>query len=297
MAISINNSANLLMIQQALANANNALSKNFQRLSSGVKINSAGDGSSALATAMRLSTQVSGMDMATKNANDALSLVQVADTALSETAGALQQVRNLALVATSGTASSTDRAILSADVKGLIYEISHIATSTNTFGQTLLNGDFAIGVQVGANPGQNVAIALGGASLQQLGLGVSGSKLNVSTVGSASAAIATVDAALQSVSVLRASLGSMQNRLAGIVQALGVTSLGYNSARSSLMDTDYATESASLMRNNIQRQVSLAMLAQANMQSQMLLKLLDSAGSSNGYGHSNSYSQSNSNNG
>ncbi|MEO5363812.1 MAG: flagellin FliC [Magnetococcus sp. DMHC-8] len=278
MTISINNSTTLLMTRQVMERLNGDLQKNFQRLASGVRVNSASDGGSAVAVAMRMAAQVSGTSVAKQNANDAMSLLQVADAALRETANALQKVRDLAVDATTSTKSANDRAASLAEVKQLVSEISRLATDTSVFGQKPLRGAFTATVQVDAEAGRAMTMAIAGASLQLLDLGRSGSKLNVSTAGSASAAIGVADAALNSVAQMRAALGGMQSRLSSIVSSLDSLSLAYTGARSRIMDTDMAAETADMTRNSIRQQASIAVMAQANMQSQSLLKLLNAGG-------------------
>ncbi len=279
MTISINNASTVLAARQSLEKSGAALSKNFQRLSSGLKINSASDGGGAVAVAMRMASQISGTTAAKKNANDALSLLQVADSALNETATALQKVRDLAVNANTDTKSSNDRLALKAEVTGLVTEINRLATGTEIFSKKLLDGTLNANVLIDPNVGTNhvLAVALGGTSLGHLDLGTSGSKLNVSTAGSASAAIAVADAALNSVALLRATVGAMQNRLESIINSLDSSSLAYTEARSRVMDADVAEESSDMARNTIRQQAAVAILSQANMQSKSLLKLLDNA--------------------
>lgn len=276
MSISINSVGGLLAARQSLEKSGNALTKNFQRLSSGLKLNSASDGGSALGVAMRMATQISGSTVAKRNANDALSLLQVADAALSETANALQKARDLAVDANTDTKSSADRLALKTEVTGLITEISRLATGSQIFNKKVLDGTLSLNVAIDPAVGETLtmAVAVAGASLGHLGLGTSGSKLNVSTAGSAAAAIVVADAALDSVALIRASVGAMQNRLESIISSLDSSSLAYTTARSRIMDADIAEESSDMARNTIRQQASVAILSQANVQSQMLLKLL-----------------------
>ncbi|MEO5350869.1 MAG: flagellin FliC [Magnetococcus sp. YQC-3] len=276
MTISINSMTSVLAAQQALERTGSALNKNFQRLASGMRIVSAGDDPAALSVAMRMTSQLGGANAAKNNANDTLSLLQVADAALAETTNALQKVRDLAVDAKTDTKSASDRLALRAEVQGLVSEINRIATSTEMFNKKLLDGTFTANVQIDPNlgVGRTLEIDIAGISLLQLGLGVNGSQLNVSTIGSASTAINAADEAMTSVSMIRASLGAMQSRLSSIVSGLNSASLGYAATRSRAMDTDVAAESSDMTRNKIQQQASIAILAQANLQSQSLLTLL-----------------------
>lgn len=277
MTISINNMTTILAAQQALDKTGNALNKNFQRIATGMRIVSAGDDPGALSVAMRMTSQIGSSNAAKNNANDALSLLQVADAALAETANALQKARDLAVDAKTDTKSASDRSALRTEVRGLVSEINRIASNTEMFSKKLLNGTFAANVQIDANLGANntMAIDIAGISLQLLGLGVSGSQLNVSTIGSASNAINTADAAIASVSMIRASLGAMQSRLSSIINSLDGATAGNTATRSRILDTDLASESSDMTRNRIQQQASIAILSQANLQAQSLLTLLN----------------------
>ncbi|MEO5339121.1 MAG: flagellin FliC [Magnetococcus sp. MYC-9] len=277
MALSINNTATLLAGRQALEKTNTALGQNFQRLSTGLRVNSAADSNGSVALAARMTSQIGGAAAAKRNANDTLTLIQVADAALTETTNALQKARDLAVDARTATKTDSDRLALQETIKGLVSEISRLATGTEIFGQRPLNGGFAAAVQVSPNVGQTLAFTVTGASLQQLGLGVSGSRLNVSTMEAASTAIAQADEALNSVAMMRAALGGVQNRLSSIVGSLDSVALGYTQARSRILDTDVAEEASLMARNAIQQQASIAVFSQANLQSQALLKLLPDA--------------------
>lgn len=280
MAISINSAVSTVLVRQLLEKTTNDLTQNFQRLSSGLRVNSARDGGAALAKAMHLTSQINGISVAKQNANDGLSVAQVADSALEETTNALQTIRDLALDASSGTKSASDRTALNNEIKAMISEISRIATETSLFDQDLLTGAYSMAVQVAPDVGRTVAITIAGASLQHLALGVSGSTLNVSTAGAASAAIAAsravgaADAAMNSIAEIRASLGGVQRRFESITTILDSSSLAYMDSRSRVLDVDVADESASMARNSILREAGIAIMAQANLQPQLLMKLL-----------------------
>lgn len=281
MSLSINNSVSSLVVRQLLGKSTNALSQNLQRLSSGLRINSAKDGGGDLAVAMHMTTNINGLSVAKNNAGDGLSLAQVADAALEETTNALQEIRDLALDASTGTKSAEDRTALNNEIKSLISEISRIASETSLFDQDLLNGGFETVIQVGPGAGETLAVTIAGASLEHLNLGVSGSKMNVSTAGAASATIAAsravlaADVAMDSVAAIRASLGGVQNRFESIINILDASTLAYTDTRSRIMDVDFAEESVQLAHNNILQQAGVAMLVQANLQPEMLLSLLD----------------------
>ena len=280
MAITINNSVASLVVRQLLDKTGQNLGQNLQRISSGLRVNSAKDGGASLAVAMHVTSKINGLSVAKSNAGDGFSLAQVADAALTETTNALQKIRDLALDASTGTKSAEDRTALNNEIKSLISEISRIATQTTLFDHNLLAGDFTTNVQVSPDAGTTVNVAIAGASLEHLNLGVSGSRLNVSTAGAASATIAAsravlaADAAMDSVAAIRASLGGLQNRFESIMSIIDASSLAYTDTRSRILDADIAEESTELARNTILQQAGAAMLAQANLQPQILLTLL-----------------------
>ncbi|MBF0096345.1 MAG: flagellin FliC [Magnetococcales bacterium] len=274
MSISINNSSTVLMARQALEQSNAAWSKSLQRLATGSKIVTAGDAPGMISFAMRLASQISGMTAAKQNANDALSLLQVADAALQESADAFQQIRDLAVDASTDTKTSSDRAALQEEVEGLVAEISRLASDTTIFSQTPLDGTLNLNMMVDPNTGQTFNITLGGATLDDLIGDATGSALAVSTSAGADAAVDVADTALDSISMLRSTVGALQNRLQSIVDTLDATSLGYTQAYSRVVDSDIAEESANATNQSIRQQASMAILAQANLQAQSLLKLL-----------------------
>lgn len=284
MMISINNMVSSNVVRQILGKTTSDLGQNLQRLSSGLRVNSAKDGGGALSVAMHMTSKIGGLSVAKQNANDGLSLVQVADAALEETVGALQNIRDLALDAGTATKSAGDRTALSSEINTLISEISRIATMTTLFNQNLLTGSFSTVIQVGADPGQTVALTIAGASLLDLELGEDGSKLDVDIAGAESAAAAAeeavdaVDVAMDSVAVIRATLGGAQSRFESIINIIDSSSLAYTSARSNVLDVDVAEESADMARNSILQQAGIAVMAQANLQPQALLKLLSNVG-------------------
>ncbi|WP_227657694.1 flagellin, partial [Candidatus Magnetaquicoccus inordinatus] len=189
MSLSINNSSTVLLARQALEQSNSSWSKSLQRLATGNKLLTAGDGPGVISFAMKMAAQISGITAAKQNTNDALSLLQVADAALQESADAFQQIRDLAVDATTGTKTSSDRAALNEEVKGLVREISRLATGTSMFSQTPLTGGMNINVQLDPNTGNLFNMTLGGASLAALGTDNSGSYLKVDTAANASTTI------------------------------------------------------------------------------------------------------------
>jgi len=208
-----------------------------------------------------------------RNANDAISLTQTAEGALSEVTTSLQRIRVLAVQSQNGINSSADRAALQKEVSALKLEISRIATDTQ-FGKTdILTGAFSATFLVGANGGQTIAVALN----QTGGFGASGLSLgttDISTESGASAALTAIDAAISSIGGTRADLGALQNRFQSTIRNLSNISENVAAARSQIRDTDFAVETAELTRNQIIQQASLTVLSQANQRPQAALSLL-----------------------
>ncbi|SNY55952.1 flagellin [Arsukibacterium tuosuense] len=273
MALYVNTNTSSLNAQRQLFNSGNALDTAFKRLSSGFRINSAADDAAGLQISNRLTSQINGLDQAARNANDGISLAQVAEGAMEEITNSLQRVRTLAIQSQNGINSSTDRAALQKEVTALKAEMSRVA-STTQFGVTnLLSGGFSASFLVGANAGQNIDIKLsrtGGYGTNALGL----SALSVSSVGGASAALALIDTAIGVIDGTRADLGAVQNRFQATIRNLTNISENVSGARSRIRDTDFAKETAELTRTQILQQTSTTVLAQANQRPQAALSLL-----------------------
>ncbi|OCW98201.1 flagellin [Alishewanella sp. HH-ZS] len=273
MALYVNTNTSSLNAQRQLFNSGNALDTAFKRLSSGFRINSAADDAAGLQISNRLTSQINGLDQASRNANDGISLAQVAEGAMEEITNSLQRIRTLAIQSQNGINSSTDRAALQKEVTQLKLEISRVA-STTQFGVTnLLSGGFSAKFLVGANAGQNIEIKLsrtGGYGTNALGL----SALSVSSVSGASGALALIDTAIGVIDGTRADLGAIQNRFQATIRNLTNISENVSGARSRIRDTDFAKETAELTRTQILQQTSTTVLAQANQRPQAALSLL-----------------------
>jgi flagellin len=271
MALSINTNMASLNATRHLTKSTKSLSTTFERLSSGMRINSAKDDAAGLSISTRMTAQIRGMNMAIRNTNDAISLVQVAESALDETTNALQRMRELAIQANNATMTTTDKADIQKEVIQLLSEVERIADSTKFNGQNVINGTFATKrFQVGADMGDTLVVSIGDA--QQVALGINA--LQVSGTGSASAAISKLDTAINSVTDMRASLGAYQNRFESLIANLSNISENTSSARSRIQDADIAQETANLTKNAIMQQAGTAILAQANQQPQIALQLL-----------------------
>lgn len=283
---------------------NTEASKNLEKLSSGYKINRAGDDAAGLAISEKMRGQIRGLDMASKNAQDSISLIQTAEGALNETHAILQRMRELSVQSANDTNVSSDRAALQLEIKSLAEEITRISTDTEFNTQKLLDGTFGGKVgdkanfdinnatakggkvfHIGANSSQSINLSIGDMSADALGVNASdapvtpltgdiGSGINITTQSSANNSITIIDKALNRVSETRASLGAVQNRLEHTVNNLGATSENLTAAESRIRDTDMAKEMMGFTKNNILMQAAQSMLAQANQQPQGVLQLL-----------------------
>jgi flagellin len=252
----------------------NKLSTSFERLSSGFRINSASDDAAGLQISDRMTSQIQGLNQAVRNANDAISLTQTAEGALSEVTTSLQRIRQLAVQSQNGINSSADRIALQKEVSALKTEMSRIATDTQFGGVDLLDGSYSAKFLVGANGGQTISVNL---SRTGGGYGTSGlslANLSVSSVSGASAALTSIDSAISTIGGARADLGALQNRFQSTIRNLSSISENVSAARSRIRDTDFASETAELTRNQIIQQASVSVLSQANQRPQTALSLL-----------------------
>jgi flagellin len=282
MSLFVNTNVSSLNAQRQLFSTGNNLDTAFERLSSGFRINSAADDAAGLQITDRMTSQVQGLNQAVRNANDAISLSQTAEGAMQETTTALQRIRTLAIQSQNGINSSADRLALQKEVSALRTEISRIATTTQFAGVDVLSGAFSARFLVGANAGQTISVnlstqALGRAGIDGFsatGLGITGGINDVLTETNASALLESVDNAISAIGGLRADLGALQNRFQSTIRNLSNISENVSAARSRIKDTDFATETAELSRNQILQQASTTILAQANQRPQAALSLL-----------------------
>ncbi|WP_026687815.1 flagellin [Azovibrio restrictus] len=269
MASVINTNVASLNAQRNLTTSQGSLNQALQRLSSGLRINSAKDDAAGLAIAEKMLSQSRGMTVAMRNANDGISAAQTAEAGLSAVSGHLQRMRELAVQAASGQYDSTNRAALDKEFQQLASEITRAADATNFNGKKLLDGTFSgISFQVGATTTSESSISVTISSVGSTGLG------NISSAASATTAMSALDAAIESVNTARADLGAVQARFEGVLGQLSAAQENTEAARSRIMDTDYAAETAKLARAQILQQAGTAMLAQANALPQNVLSLL-----------------------
>ena len=282
MSMFVNTNVSSLNAQRQLFDVSNSLSTSFERLSSGFRINSAADDAAGLQITDRMTSQVQGLNQAVRNANDAISLSQTAEGALSETTTALQRIRTLAVQSQNGINSDSDREALQKEVDALRTEISRIATTTQFAGVEVLSGEFSAKFLVGANSGQTISVNLSTQALTRAnvqgfsatGLGLTGTGNDVLTSENASSMMAKIDNAISAIGGLRADLGALQNRFQSTIRNLSNISENVSAARSQIKDTDFATETANLTRNQIIQQASTTILSQANQRPQSALSLL-----------------------
>ncbi|WP_269317772.1 flagellin N-terminal helical domain-containing protein [Exiguobacterium sp. KJ 601] len=249
--------------------------KAMEKLSSGLRINRAGDDAAGLAISEKMRGQIRGLDQASRNAQDGISLIQTAEGALNETHSILQRMRELSVQSANDTNTNEDRAELQKEVSELTSEISRIANNTEFNTKTLMSGGFSAtgsGLQfhIGANASQSIELTI--ANMTATGLSVDG--VDISTQAGADTAITTINDAIKNVSSERAKLGATQNRLEHTINNLNVGAENLQAAESRVRDVDMAKEMMNFTKNNILNQAAQAMLAQANQQPQAVLQLL-----------------------
>ncbi|WAJ69455.1 flagellin [Catenovulum adriaticum] len=275
MGMFVNTNVSSLNAQRQLTGSGNALDTAFERLSSGFRINRASDDAAGLQITDRMTTQVQGLNQAVRNANDAISLTQTAEGAMQEITTSLQRIRQLAIQSQNGINTSADRTALQKEVSALKTEISRIATTTQFAGVDLLQGDYSAKFLVGANGGQTISVNLSRAAGGSFGASsLVGGDLSVASEQLASAALSKIDAAISTIGAARADLGALQNRFQSTIRNLSNVIENVSAARSQIKDTDFATETATLTKNQILQQASTTVLSQANQRPQAALSLL-----------------------
>jgi flagellin len=292
MAAYINTNISSLNAQRNLASSQSSLQTALQRLSSGLRVNSAKDDAAGLAIADRMNSQIRGNTVAIRNANDGISLAQTAEGALGKVGDALQRMRELAVQANNATNSDDDRDALDKEFGELSKEIQRVLGGTSFNGTKILAGGAgSLSFQVGANTSSDDSITITTTNLQTDGTitAVAGTDNTgagravidhtavvggVSTIGGTGGTIDKIDAALKTVNTQRAVMGASQNRFESVIGSLQVSVESQSAARSRIMDTDFAEETANLTRGQILQQAGTAMLAQANSLPNTVLTLL-----------------------
>ena len=280
MALIINTNVASLGAQRSLATSGTELKTAMERLSSGKKINSAADDAAGFAIAERMTAQIRGLNMATKNANDGLSMLAVIENATNDVTDMLHRMRELAIQATNDTNSIEDRKFLQKEVVQLKEEINRVADQTTYNDQVVLNGDFTgKSIQVGTESGNKVTFSIDGINANEIGTTTSGatsfvSGINIESVSGAQAGLQVITDAIEQVAGDRATYGALQNRLEYTVSNLMNVAEFTTAARSRIEDADFAAESARLAKAQVLQQTGTAMLAQANASSQLALSLI-----------------------
>lgn len=267
----INTNIASLNAQRNLNSSQGALNSALQRLSSGLRVNSAKDDAAGLAIAEKMNAQSRGMNVAMRNANDGISAAQTAEGGLSNISSHLQRMRELATQAASGQFDSANRSALDKEFQQLASEITRAIDATNFNGRKLIDGSFTnVGFQIGATTTSEsqISVTIGSISTGAITSG------NISTPAGATAAMTAIDVALNTVNDNRATLGAIQARFEGVLSQLASAIENTDSSRSRIMDADYAAETANLARAQILQQAGTAMLAQANALPQNVLRLL-----------------------
>ncbi|MDO9141319.1 MAG: flagellin [Methylobacter sp.] len=279
MSMVINTNVGSLNSQRQLNQTNNNLSTTMQRLSSGLRINSAKDDAAGLAISNKMTSQIRGMTVATRNANDGISLAQTAEAAMGSLTDTMQRMRDLAVQsANDGGVTTDDRAKMNTEFQQLNAELTRIITNTEFNGKKVLGGGLSDGVnfQVGANTAADNQISIQISNVS--GMAGVASVIIASIVGdsagNALSAIAALDAAIATIDTSRAKLGAVQSRFTTTVANLQSSIENQSAARSRITDTDFASETANLSRNQILQQAGTAMLAQANQAPQAVMSLL-----------------------
>lgn len=257
-----------------LSTNQNALSKNLEKLSSGYKINRAGDDAAGLAISETMRSQINGLNQAVNNANDAVGLIQTAEGAMTETHSMLQRMKTLTTQAANGTYTETARKNIQAEINALNSEITRIASTTEFNGEKPLNPKDKANLTffIGASADKTNAMTVAQQSMTATALKVD--KIAVNTTTAAFQAMKSIDAAIETVSSYRATLGAAQNRLEHTVNNLKVTSENITSAESRIRDTDMADEITAYTKNNILLQAAQSMLSQSNAMPQGVLSML-----------------------
>lgn len=283
----VNTNVNATVAQNALVRNERQMNTAMERLSTGQRINGAKDDAAGLAISSRMTSQVRGLEVGIRNANDAISMISTADGALVEVGNMLQRMRELALQSANGTTTSADRDYLDSEYANLLTEIDRIAQNTQWNGSAILNhattASSTFAYQVGANGGQTISVDFGdfnntGASGVMQDLNSAHGSIAAGTAASAmttaTSAVVSIDSAIASVNSQRATFGGAINQLTYAVDNLASVKVNAEASRSRILDTDYAVETSELARTQIIQQAGTAMLAQANQLPQTVLSLL-----------------------
>jgi flagellin len=283
----INHNLSAMFASRQLGQTSEANTKNMEKLSSGMRINHAGDDASGLAVSEKMRSQVRGLNQAATNAQNGISFLQATEGYLQETTDILQRLRELSVQSSNGIYSSEDRMQIQVEVSQLVAEVDRIASQAQFNGMNMLTGRFAretgentvtgsMWLHIGANMDQRSRVYIGTMTAKAIGIRNVGDEsiMSLSTPDNANRAIGTLDESLKKINKQRADLGAYQNRLTYTVKGLGIGAENLQAAESRIRDTDMATEMVEYTKNQILSQSGTAMLAQANQSTQSVLSLL-----------------------
>ena len=276
MALTVNTNVSSLNAQRNLTKSGEGLATSMERLASGMRINSAKDDAAGLQISNRLTTQINGLAVAQRNANDGISIAQTAEGAMNETTSILQRIRELALQSANGSNSVEDRASLQLEVSALQEEIDRISSKTSFGDISLLDGTFtAVEFQVGSNSNEVITFGITGMDTTTLTDGTTTvAAIDISTVTGAQLAIDSTAGAIKLVDTERAKLGAVQNRFGHTITNLANIQENVSASRSRIQDTDFAVETAEMTKNQILQQAGTSILSQANQIPQAAISLL-----------------------
>ncbi len=283
----INHNMSAMFANRQLGVTGLSLSKDMEKLSSGEKINRAGDDASGLAVSEKMRSQIRGLNRASQNAQNGISFIQTTEGYLQETTDIMQRIRELAVQSSNGIYSDEDRMQIQVEISALVSEVDRIASAAQFNGMNMLTGRFArptgenvvtasMWFHIGSNMDQRMQVFIGTMSATALGLREMGSeeKITLATPEDANRAIGTIDEALKKINKQRADLGAYQNRMEYTVKGLNIAAENLQASESRIRDTDMASQMVEFTKNSVLQQAGTAMLAQANSQSQNVLSLL-----------------------
>ena len=283
----INHNMSAMFANRQLGITGLSLDKDMEKLSSGMRINRAGDDASGLAVSEKMRSQIRGLNQASQNASNGISFIQTTEGYLQETTDLMQRIRELAVQSSNGIYSDEDRMQIQVEVSALVSEVDRIASSAQFNGMNMLTGRFAMPTgenvvtgsmwfHIGSNMDQRTQVFIGTMSAMALGIREIGSeeKLSIATPEDANRAIGTIDEALKKINKQRADLGAYQNRLDLTVKGLNIAAENLQASESRIRDADMASQMVEFTKNSVLQQAGTAMLAQANSQSQNVLSLL-----------------------
>ena len=278
MSLTVNTNMSAMIAQRSLFGANSEVSTSMQRLSTGLRINSAGDDAAGLSLSKKLGIQISAADMAKTNAQTSINMIQTAESDLSVIQDNLQRMRDLSVQAANGVYSTSERKMLSAEYNTRAAEVDRIAQSSSFSDRKLLDGSFtSMAIQVGTNNSANDQISLSTTTFRNFKAGNNGMPAlaaAITTLALAQAAITAMDTAISAISNSRGAMGAVINRLQGSITRIDTRKENMTAANSIISDADIAKESADLTKNQVLKQAAISMLQQANQAPQAALTLL-----------------------